>query len=245
MSEIGKSKWHWLVRGILVGMMLIAGLNATSYLFRSENIDHLLEGNKVSVAAIGFPLEVWNHNYGPGRIHIGNTAINVLTGLLLGCVAGCCCVYNRQRLNKWVAEFEREENDRKKVKAQSSFQFSLSGLLLSTFLIAGLTAAVTHWAGTRELLLFVYILGPITLIGIAFMPRNIGWQARCVVLLLAAIVVIGGAIASGNMRGLEFDRTMMGIFIFWTPQSAFGACIVLIGLFIQRLRNDRLVSSQN
>ena len=114
-------------------------------------------------------------------------------------------------------------------------------MMLATTLIAILAAVTTHWRGTRELLWFVYLLGPVTLIGIAFMPRAVSWQGRCVILSLASIIVIGGAVWSGTYRGLEFDRVLMGIFIFWTPQGAFSALALVAGFLFKKRKHHPTV----
>lgn len=236
---IGKSS-HWFGRGMMLGIMLCAGLNSISYLFRSKNLSHLFEKEADSGGAIGFPLEMWNHqrDYVSGSIDITAFGINILFAIAVGIPFGFVALSLAPRLNRWIDEYESELKTNAPNRALSN-QFSISGLLGATALASILLGAMTQWAGTRELLWFVYTLGPISLIGIAFLPRNIGWQARCTILVIAAIGLIGGTIWSGILRGLEFDRTLMGIFIFWTPQSAFAAVGLLVILLANKLRNDK------
>lgn len=243
-QTISTTPWIWAIRGLLLGAILVAALNAVSFLFRSSSIEHLFEGYALSGAAIGFPFEIWNHaeSYGTHLIDVWALAANLGVALVVGLAFAGCILANRDRLNRWAAEFEAE-NDRREKEDRQGIRFSLSGLMTTTTLCGFLAAAMTNWAGTRELLWFVYVLGPIALVGIAFVPRGIQWQSRCVVLTVAAVIMIGSAIWSGQIRGLDFDRVMMGVFIFWTPQSAFAAVALMIGLAVSKIRSAKVAST--
>ena len=188
---------------------------------------------------------MWNHqrDYASGAMDYWAFGINVLIAIAVGVVLGFVAVSLAPKLNRWVDEHESKEMktkvEQRGFTTQAATQFSISGLLGTTALAAIAFGAMTQWAGTRELLWFVYTLGPISLIAIAFLPRNVGWQVRCNVLVIAAIGVIGGTIWSGHLRGLEFDRTLMGIFIFWTPQSSFAAVGITTFLLLTKLRSER------
>ena len=237
-------------RGLMVGVIFCAGLNSVSYLVRSDNFDHLFEQDASGGGAIGFPMEMWNHqrDYASGSMDFRAFGVNALFAIAVGIVVAVIAVSLAPKLNRWVDEYEAEAEsslNRRATTTQTTAQFSISGLLGTTALAAIAFGAMTQWAGTRELLWFVYALGPISLIAIAFLPRNVGWQARCIVLVIAAVGVIGGTIWSGHLRGLEFDRTLMGIFIFWTPQSSFAAVGLMTILFAAKLRGEAINTNQN
>ena len=235
-GKFNQSVSHWIGRGFVGGFIFIAAINAVSYLFRSSSLDHLFDGRAYSGGAIGFPLEIWRNgvSYSNGPIDNLNFCINLAVAILVGAAFAFVTYLFVPRFNQWVDEFESEFEAREKTKTPT--QFSIKSMMMATTLIAILAAGTTHWRGTRELLWFVYLLGPLTLLGIAFMPRGASWQARCVLLSFAAMIVIGGAMWSGTYRGLEFDRVLMGIFIFWTPQGAFSALALVAGYLFQRFR---------
>ena len=238
---IGKTARHWFFRGVTFGIMLCAGLNSVSYLFRTSDISHLFDQEVLSGGAIGFPFEIWNYarDSTSGSIAIGSLGMNIAFALVIGSVFGFVAVSLMPKLNRWVDEYEANSASRTELSS-GKMQFSVGGMMGATALAAITFGFMTQWAGTRELLWFVYVLGPISLIAIAFLPRNIGWEARCVVLLIAATIMISGAIWSGIIRGLEFDRTLMGIFIFWTPQSAFAAVGLTTYFFVSKIRSEAL-----
>ena len=72
----------------MVGIILCSGLNSVSYLFRSNNLDHLFEQEVSSGGAIGFPLEMWNHqrDYASGAMDYWAFGINVLIAIAVGVV---------------------------------------------------------------------------------------------------------------------------------------------------------------
>ncbi|MDB4778115.1 hypothetical protein OAG68_01535 [bacterium] len=235
-----RSRSHWFVQGFCIAFLLIAAGNAASFFWRSAGIDSLFEGNVRSKEAIGFPIEIWNANseFGPLYINYLMMAVNGLFGAILGLFLGGLAMKFSAPLDGLIRDFENQAASQNR---SLSLQFSMFGLMGATAILGLLVAGVTQWAGTRELLWFVYLLGPTLLIGIAFLPQGLHWQTRCLILTSVAGVVIAGAIWSGNLRGMEFDRVMMGIFVFWTPQSAIAAFLLLVGIIVQRLKSERSV----
>lgn len=229
---------HWFGQGIGVAFLLIAAANAASFFFRSQSIDSLFDANVRWGEALGFPFEIWNANgeFGPLYVNYGLMAVNVLVGVAFGLVFGLLAAKISTQLNRWLNEFEARANSQNE---PVSMQFSMLSLMGTTAVVGLLVAAVTHWAGTRESLWFIYLLGPGLMIGIAFLPRGIHWHRRCLIVVLVAMVIIPGAIWSGSLRGMEFDRVLLGIFVFWTPQSAFAAFFLFVGVVLQRLRRER------
>ena len=187
-SKIGKTRVHWLGRGFVVGMMLVAAINAVSYLFRSNSIRHLFDQSAMSGGAIGFPLEVWSSNKAHGTLFINLPAfaVNVGFAICCGAVFATIAYFNISKLNRWVDDFESDFERR--TESRASAQFSIKGMLIATFLVSLMIVGVTNWHGTDELLWFVYVLGPIALLGVSFIPRGFSWQARAILLSLASFV---------------------------------------------------------
>ncbi len=235
-----RSQFHWFMQGFCIAFLLIAAGNAASYFWRSASFGLLFDGNLRSNEAIGFPFEVWSANseFGPLYVNYLMMGVNGLFGSIVGLVLGVLAMKLPRQLDAMISDFEKQSNLHKRTV---SFQFSMFGLMGATAIIGLLVAGVTQWAGTRELLWFVYLLGPALLIGIAFLPQGLHWQSRSLILILVAAIIIAGAIWSGNLRGMEFDRVLMGIFVFWTPQSAIAAFLLLVGFIAQRLQSEKTV----
>jgi hypothetical protein len=215
------SKSYWFGQGFGIALILVAALNAASYFFRSSSIEPLFEGNTPAKESIGLPFVMWDSDE-PYQLIYESLLLNLLVGAAVGIALGGSAVRFSQQFRRWVEDFEANNSGR-----TASMQFSMRGIMGATGIIALLVGGLTQWAGSRELLWFVYLAGPSLLIGIAFLPQRIRWQSRCVIVAVTSVIVIGGAIGSGTMRGMEFDRVMMGIFVFWTPQSAFAAVLGL------------------
>lgn len=227
-----KPRSYWFTQGIFVAFLLVAAMNAASYFLRSSTISPLFDGNVQANEAMGFPFEIWSttSRHGPLYVDYSMMLLNVLVGLIIGVGFGFVSIAFSSKLERWVTEFEIQSKFRHN---NPKLQFSTIGLMGATAIVGLFAGALTQWAGTKELLWFVYLLGPTTLIAIAFLPQGIRWQSRCVIVAITAIFVVALAIWSGNIRGIEFDRVMMGIYVFWTPQSAFAAILLLAGIMIR------------
>ncbi|MFK7767819.1 MAG: hypothetical protein AB8B55_11400 [Mariniblastus sp.] len=229
---IGTTAFHWFGRGLMSGVILVAAGNALSYFFRTPSISDLIGKDENVTEAIGFPFEIWEENkiYGSGYyIDYPNAGFNLLIGLAIGAVLGLIAVTLRKYFNRWVEEFEQKNSG----EQSANMQFSIKGLLVITTLASLLLAAMTRWNGTPEVLMAIYFLGPLLLIGIAMAPNRIRWQHRVVILSIMALAMIGIALSSGNSLNVPLDRVLLGIFVSWTPQSAFGAFLLTLGLIVQ------------
>ena len=217
--------------------MMVAATNALSYFFRSQSISDLLDKDPRVTEAVGFPFEIWRE----GSVYHGTMIIdyvaagyNLLTGVALGTIFGVIAIALSGFFNNWVVEFERKAQQQKPVR----LQFSTRGLMILTSIAAVLIAIMTQWHGTREVLMAIYFAGPLVLILIAMSPSNIRWQHRIVILTLLAIAMIGIALSSGVARDVSMDKVLLGIFVSWTPQSAFAAMILMVYLVTSMLWRD-------
>lgn len=230
-SKIGTTTGHWFVRGLLGGVMLVAACNALSYFFRTPGIADLVGADVNVEEAVGFPFEIWRENkiYSGGMfVDYFNIGLNLLVGLMLGGFFGLVFVSLKKHFNRWVEDFENNEATYEPKK----IQFSVKSLMIMTTLAGFLVAMMTHWHGTKEVLMGIYFFGPISLIGIAMLPKKIRWQHRVVILTITAAAMIGIALSTASSLGVPSDRVLLGIFVSWTPQSAFGAFLltsVLVG----------------
>lgn len=227
-----KSQSYWFTQGVCVALLLVAAMNAASYFMRSSTIQPLFEGNVQADEAMGFPFEIWSTTSKNGPLYVDNQMmiLNCLVGVAIGLAFGIVFVRFSNQLEYWMADFEAKS---KKAIKSSKLQFSMIGLLGAMAIVGAFVGALTQWAGTKELLWFIYLCGPTVLIAIAFLPQRIRWQSRCAIVTIAALIVVGIAIWSGSLREIEFDRVMMGIYVFWTPQSAFAAIILLFGILFR------------
>lgn len=237
-AKIGTTSTHWFVRGLAAGLMMVAAATAVSYFFRTGSIADLIGSHSNVSEAIGFPFEIWREGsvyHGSYFIDYQMTGSNLLIGLALGTVFGIVAVMLKQSFNGWVEEFEQ----RNAADRGLNFQFSVKSLLWMTTFVAIFIAALTNWKGTPEVLMAIYFLGPILLILIAMMPNRIHWHHRIVILTLTAVAMIGIAIWSGLILDVPIDRVMLGIFVSWTPQSAFAAFVLTAGMIAQLFWSDR------
>lgn len=241
-NKIGTSRWHWFGRGMTGGLLLVAAANAASYFYRTGGIQRLLGKSEGSpTGAIGFPWEIWREGetYGGWMINYAMLPWNILVGVLLGCCFGLIGIIGSSRFNIWIAEFERREEQHKPIK----IQFSVRSLLFLTTVSAMIFAAVTSWGSSSQLLLAIYFLGPFCLILIAMQPDRIRWQVRVVILVIVATALIVAAIATGLRLGLTTDDVLLGIFVSWTPQSAFVAFLIVAIMIFQIWREPLADSS--
>ena len=238
-GEIGTTPTHWFVRGIAGGVMLLAACNALSYFFRTSSIADLIGPDQQVTESIGFPFEIWREDsvyHGSFLIDYSMSGLNLSVGLALGAVLGMVAIILRHHFNRWVEEFERNNSGHRSI----NFQFSVKSLLVMTTVAAVLIAALTAWKGTPEVLMAIYFAGPIGLILIAMMPNQIHWHHRIMILTITAIAMIGIAIWSGLILDVPIDRVLLGIFVSWTPQSAFAAFLITVGLIAQLLWSKRV-----
>ncbi|MEL7496636.1 MAG: hypothetical protein AAFN77_03445 [Planctomycetota bacterium] len=226
--KIGTSVFHWFVRGLFGGIMLIAAINAISYFFLSEGLANLIGRQPEVIEVIGFPFEVWREgaSYGTSFVDYWGAVKNLAVGLVLGLFFGWIGIALRPQFNQWVADFEAES---KKVRP-TVHQFSLKSILFWTTVVAMFAALMTRWNGTSEGLFAIYLLGPLTLIWIAMFPDHLHWTVRAVILSILAFALIGIALRSGSELGMPLDRIMLGFFVSWTPQSVFAAFLITLGL---------------
>lgn len=234
-NKIGTTRRHWFMRGFAGGFLLIAAANAASYFIRSNDLGAMF-GSKESNngrEALGFPFEIWRsgETYGGWMLDYATLPWNLLVGILLGCALGAVAVAGRQQFNQWVAEFESQQSD-----SQLRLQFSVKGMLIATTALAVVFAATTTWGSSPQLLGAIYFLGPLCLISIAMAPDRIPWQYRAVVLTFVATAMIGIAIRTGWNLKMNAEQVLLGIFVSWTPQSAFVAAIILLAMMWIRLR---------
>lgn len=233
-STIGTTSSHWFARGLVGGIMLVAAANALSYFFRTPGIADLVGPDQNVIEAIGFPFEIWreDHIYHDSMyLNYVNVGWNLLIGVAIGSGFGLIALKLQKQFNRWVADFESQNTNTREI----NLQFSVKSLLVITTVAAALIAAFTSWNGTKQVLMAVYFLGPICLILIAMMPNKIHWHHRIVILTIMAAVIIGVAISTGIRLEVPLDRVMLGIFVSWTPQSAFAAFVLLIGLIVHAL----------
>ena len=220
----------WMLRGIMVGILLIGSANALSFFFRSRGWGSLLGSRDPFDEAIGFPLTIWEeaNGYGSHALQAVPFLVDIAFALLIGLLIGAIAVWQKPVLNRMMDRFRGQGK-----KRALPMQFSLRGLMVTTVLAALAAAIARSFTPRVEILAAIYALGPIGLIGIAFLPRGLSWQQRVAVLTPAAVALIVVAIVLGHRLNVEFDKVMMGIFICWTPQSALAA-IVLTGYIIYK-----------
>lgn len=238
-SAIGTSNGHWFLRGLGSGIVLVAATNAVSYFFRTPSIADLIGSDSHVIEAVGFPFEIWREDsiyFGGQFINYANVGLNFLIGLALGLVIAGIMIRWRDTFNQWIHDFEQKQTP----ESSTSFQFSVRSLLLTTTVVAAFMAVLTTWKGTPEALLAIYFAGPAALVGIAMIPQNIHWHHRIVILTLTAVAMIAIAVWSGLILGVSLDRVLLGIFVSWTPQSAFGAFLLTGAILFQLFRKKRL-----
>ena len=111
----------------------------------------------------------------------------------------------------------------RETRTRGNLQVSLRGLLVTT----GLAAMVAAARGTRSrkstgsLGLHLSVLSMRLLVLIAFLPLDISWQHRVAILVPATAVflMLASVILGWSLKpSMEFDKTLLGIFVCWTPR---------------------------
>ena len=118
-------------------------------------------------------------------------------------------------------------------------QFTLRGLMIATGMTAITATVARTYAARPETLVAIYVLGPLFLVIIAMLPRQLQWQTRVLIIVPATLTLIAVAIAVGIALGMEFDKVLMGIFLCWTPQSVFAAIALTTLIFAGPWRDAR------
>ncbi len=225
----------WFVRGFMVGVLITGALNAASYFSRSDRGGNLVGTAPGHREALGFPCELWEsgNTYGGFYIDFWGLLVNALFLVAVSAVCGLIVFRFRDRLTRLVLEFE-EEVFARETRTRGKIQVSLRGLLVMTGL-AAMVAAGTRYAlaGRPEVLGCIYLFGPWVLVLIAFLPLDISWQHRVAILVPATVFLMLASVVVGwSLKpSMEFDKTLLGIFVCWTPQTVLAAIILMtIGL---------------
>ena len=240
----GTTPAHWFFRGILGGILLITACNAGSYFFRTQSVADLIDGGQNVTESLGFPARVWLEESFPQNSETGfdfpAAGLNLLFGLLIGCMFGAIGITYRHSLNQKIVEFEKKNSH----KHKRGYQFSIIGLLSLTTLVAVLTSTAINYLKTPQLLLVIYFAGPAILLGLAMIPRGMHWRFRVVILAIAEVGLIGLAMWYGETLGVPLERVMLGIFVGWTSQSGIFAFFItaalLIHMAIKEKSTDRI-----
>ncbi|WP_372725159.1 hypothetical protein [Novipirellula sp.] len=241
--SLAGSSTRWFLRGIAVGMLLMAAVNALSYFVRSSDWSSLVGKPQSQNESIGFPLTVWEagNTYGGLFADYPNMGVNILVAAAVGSLIGMVAARYRDYLNQLVDDFDEGESDKgdSATAPAQPIQFSLLGLMIATTIAAVFATVASKLAVRPETLIAIYTLGPITLVALAMLPRRLSWQQRVVIITPAAFSLIAVAIAVGRGLSMEFDKVLMGIFLSWTPQSAIAAIALTSYLLIQQSREVR------
>jgi len=241
-SPLAGTPRRWFVRGMGVGMLLMASVNALSYFFRSKSWRGLVgQVPRDSGESLGFPFQVWEagNTYGGMYADYPMIGLNILVAALVGMVVGVFVARKTDFLNRLLNESDEDIEG----NPDQPVQFSLSGLMIATTLSAIFASVASKLAVRPETLIAIYALGPTALVIIAMLPRNISWQQRVAIITPATFCLIAVAIAVGHGLKMEFDKVLMGIFLCWTPQSALAATVLTISIFVHQEHHSRQSSS--
>ncbi len=241
---IGTSVWHWLGRGFLVGLMVIAAANAVSYFCLSEGWPNLVGLHSEQEERIGFPFEVWQRGkfYGTNLINFPAFYQNGACGVVLGIILGAMAMRLTARLNCIAENVLRSDpavqsiaspSEQEPTAKRPSNQFSVSGLMICTTIVAAVVGLATKIMPSPKVLIAIFFFAPVVMIAVAMLPRSWTWKFRVATLTVLAASSIGVAIAVGSGLGLKFDEVLMGIFICWTPQGVLGTLVLLAWLAVQ------------
>ena len=225
----------WILRGVVVGILMLGAANALSFFFRSEGWGSLLGDLEPYDEAIGFPFAVWNEasSYGEHPLNKSAFAMNIFLGVIAGSLVGWFAARNRVTMNAIMNRLAGSHQN------QIKMQFSLRGLMITT-VVAALSAALVRYFTPRvEFLAGVYALGPIALVAIAFVPRGLSWQQRVTIITPATIVLIAITITLGQVLDVPFDKVLLGVFICWTPQTAIAAVALSAWVMFREYRSMR------
>jgi extracellular factor (EF) 3-hydroxypalmitic acid methyl ester biosynthesis protein len=229
---------RWFVRGLLVGILISAALNAVSFFFRSERGGNLLGTAPDHYEALGFPWTLWEigNSYGGLFIDLPALLVNAVFAVSAGVGCGLLALRFRSRLNELVERLEQVVA----APRRGRFQFTLRGLLTLSSL-AAVAAAGAHYAlaGNPAVLGIIYGLGPWLLVLISFVPTGLAWQQRVAVLVPTALLLMLAAVATAAALRppLEFDKVLLYIFVCWTPQSVLVALVLSAGLVVYHTRD--------
>ena len=229
------TRTRWFGRGIFLGILLCAILNALSYFVRSGGWGGLL-GASVGGEAIGFPFLLWQQGnaYGGYFVEYAALAWNTLFGVGLGAICGVATLTQLHLLNSVVAEAEAGAAN----QDRNPFQFSLRGMFVATLLAALLAAIGRTWAARPEVLAGIYLFGPSLLVVLAMIPRRISWQQRVAILIPATLIVIVVAMSVATAMKIEVDKVLLGIFVCWVPQTGIAAIAVTLAVITRHYRRS-------
>ncbi len=233
-SSLDTRPASWFVRGFLVGVLITGALNAASYFARSDRGGNLVGTAPDHREALGFPCELWEsgNTYGGYYVDFWGLLVNALFLVAVGTVCGLIMFYFRDRLTELALEFE--EVTARETQGRGTLRVSLRGVLVMTGLAAMVAAGARYaLAGRPEVLGLIYLLGPWALVLIAFLPLEISWQHRVAIIVPATVLLMIGSVLVGwsLQPSREFDRTLLGIFVCWTPQTVLAAIVLMtIGL---------------
>jgi len=146
--------------------------------------------------------------------------------LLFVMIIASVCGFTTAALSDRIETMLPKEQSAESKKTRFRMTFSVRGLLIVTTLIAVVIGLTKSLGASPWLLGTVYFAGPLILILIAMGPVGIPWEQRSVILILVAVVMLGGAVLVGMKLGMEFDRVLLGVFICWVPQSVFAAALI-------------------
>ncbi|TWU04907.1 hypothetical protein [Stieleria varia] len=229
--------FSWILRGLVMGVLILGTANALSFFFRSQGWGSLLGVMEPADEAIGFPLQVWEEGGGYGSHAMNKTAfaINAAAGIGLGVIIGAFAAINRRTLNEIMNRLAGSGTEHREVR----LQFSLRGLMVTTVLAALAAATVRYFTPRVEVLAAVYALGPIALVLVAFLPRGFSWQQRVAIIAPATVILIAVTITLGVALDVAFDKVLMGVFICWTPQTAIAAMALTAWVMLREYREIR------
>ena len=106
--SIVMTPFQWFERGIFLGILLSAILNALSYFVRPGGWDGLLDNTSPHGEAIGFPVLLWQQGnaYGGYFVDYAALAWNILFGVSLGVICGTAKLTQLPLLNSVIVEEE-------------------------------------------------------------------------------------------------------------------------------------------
>ncbi len=232
-SPFQDSAIRWFVRGLAIGMLIVAAINAISYFLRSSDWGGLVGPPRGYVESLGFPLVIWEggNTYGGMFVDYANLGWNVMFAVGVGSVIGFFVARRANFLNRLIQQLQSASVDRQ----HQPIQFSLLGMMIATAVIAIAATIARKYAARPETLVAIYALGPLVLVAMAMLPQRLAWQKRVMIIIPATFTLIAVAIAVGIALGMEFDKVMMGIFLCWTPQSVLAAVGLTVWVLVVQI----------
>jgi hypothetical protein len=228
------SPTRWFIRGIVVSMLSMAAINALSFFVRSADWQGLVGPPNGYQESLGFPLVIWEggNTYGGMFVDYPSLSLNVLFAAVVGSFVGMIAARQSKSMNALIRRLQSEADG----KEHQPIQFSLSGLLVATAMMAVIATLARHYAARPETLVAIYVLGPVFLVAIAMLPRKLAWEKRVMIIIPATLTLIAVAIVVGVALGMEFDKVMLGVFLCWTPQSVIAAVGLTAWVLIAQAR---------